>query len=279
MRNYHRHASAWPRSRARSAAIPHVVGITLAMLLLAVPSWAHEPTEAAKQRMLDGGYLDFIWLGAEHMLTGYDHLLFLLGVLFFLVRPRDIVKFITVFTLGHTLTLLLGTFAAIQVNTYLIDAIIALTVIYKAFENLDGFKRWLGIAPPPMLWMVFAFGLIHGLGLSMRLQQITLIADSELAGKILTFNLGVEAGQIAALLVMGAVLSLWRGVAGWKTFTTVVNGALIVIGAALFALQVNGYLTTPAQTRNAASTAPIPSNSSSDSILFSAQGASHVSHS
>ena len=221
-------------------------------VLLALPAGAHEPTEAAKQRMLDGGYLDFIWIGAEHMLTGYDHLLFLLGVLFFLSRPRDVVKFITAFTAGHTLTLLVGTFAGITVNTYVIDAVIALTVIYKAFENLDGFKRGLGITPPPLLLMVFAFGLIHGLGLSMRLQEMTLVADSELAGKIITFNIGVELGQIAALILMGAVLSLWRGLAGWQSFTRVVNGALMVAGAALFALQIHGYLTTPAQTGAAA---------------------------
>ena len=279
MRTFHRHASTLSSSRARLAVTPLAIAVLLAMLLLALPTWAHEPTEAAKQRMLDGNYWDFIWLGAEHMLTGYDHLLFLLGVLFFLARPRDIVKFITVFTVGHTLTLLLGTFSAIQVNTYVIDAIIALTVIYKAFENLDGFKRWLGISPPPLLWMVFAFGLIHGLGLSMRLQQLTLIADSELAGKILTFNVGVEVGQIAALLVMGAVLSLWRGLASWKPFTAAVNGALIVAGAALLVVQVNGYLTTPPQTRNAAVTARLDLNTSSQSIPLSVQGASHVPHS
>ncbi len=198
--------------------------------------------------MLDGGYLDFIWLGAEHMLTGYDHLLFLLGVLFFLVRPRDVVLFITAFTLGHTLTLLGGTFAGIRVNTYLIDAIIALTVIYKAFENLDGFRRGLGITPPPLLLMVFAFGLIHGLGLSMRLQEMTLVSDSELAIKILTFNVGVELGQIAALLVMGLVLKVWRGTAGWRNFSNVANGLLMAAGAALFVVQIHGFLTTPAQT-------------------------------
>ena len=220
----------------------------LAVVLVALPAWAHEPSEAAKQQMLDGGYLDFIWLGAEHMLTGYDHLLFLLAVLFFLKRPRDVVMFISAFTVGHTLTLLAGTFAGIRVNTYVIDAIIALTVVHKAFENLDGFRRGLGITPPPLLLMVFAFGLIHGLGLSMRLQEMTLVADSELAVKILTFNIGVELGQIAALIVMGAVLSLWRGFAGWALFTRVVNGALMAAGAVLFVMQVHGYLTTPAQT-------------------------------
>ena len=278
MFNSQRHATSWLSSPACPAANRLAIAFMLVMLVLSFSTSAHDPSDAAKQRMLDGGYLDFIWLGAEHMLTGYDHLLFLLGVLFFLARPRDVVKFITVFTLGHTLTLLLGTFAAIRVNTYLIDAIIALTVIYKAFENLNGFRRWLGISPPPLLWMVFVFGLIHGLGLSMRLQQLTLVADSELAGKILTFNLGVEAGQIAALLVMGAVLSLWRGLPGWKPFTAVINGALIVAGAALLVVQVNGYLTTPAQTRAVATHARVDAPSFNHSILFPAQGTSHAHH-
>ena len=213
----------------------------MAVMVSAAPAWAHEPDEAAKQRMLDGGFWDFVGIGAEHMLTGYDHLLFLLGVLFFLKRPMDIVKFVTAFTAGHTLTLLFGTLAGIRADPYVIDAIIALTVVYKAFENLDGFRRGFGIEPPPILRMVFAFGLIHGLGLSTRLQQMTLSQVDGLVGKILAFNIGVEIGQIAALLVMGMVLSLWRTTPGWQRFTAWSNAALIAVGVLLFAIQAHGY--------------------------------------
>jgi len=221
-------------------------GLTGATLLsMAGSVVAHEPSENAKQRMLDGDWLDFVWIGAEHMLTGYDHLLFLLGVLFFLTRPLDVARFVTAFTLGHTVTLLFATLLRIRVDPYLIDAVIALTVIYKAVENLDGFRRLWRVTPPPLLPMVFAFGLIHGLGLSTRLQQMTLTTDPGLVGKILMFNVGVELGQIAALLVMGLALIVWRQTAGWTRFATVINGALILAGAGLLIVQVHGFLTQP----------------------------------
>jgi hypothetical protein len=192
--------------------------------------------------MLEGGLVDVAWLGAEHMLTGYDHLLFLLGVLFFLSRPAQIVSFITAFTLGHTLVLLVATPLGVRANPYLIDAFIALTVIYKAVENLDGFRRVFGVSPPPLLPMVFVFGLIHGFGLSTRLQDMALPSDPEFFSKILAFNVGVEFGQIAALAAMGAVLLLWRGTRGWMVFARTANAALIVAGTVLFVLQLRGWL-------------------------------------
>jgi hypothetical protein len=244
-------ARLWP---TRAWHRPTTAAVLALACLASTPLFAHEPTEAAKQRMLDGGYLDFIWIGAEHMLTGYDHLLFLLGVLFFLRRPVDILKFVTAFTLGHTVTLLFGTLAGLRVNHYAIDAVIALTVIYKAVENLDGFRRGLGMKAPPMLPMVFAFGLIHGLGLSTRLQDMTLVHDDDLVGRILTFNVGVELGQVAALAVMGAVLSVWRSTPGWTRFSTWSNAALIVAGIVLFAIQGYGFLNQPSDAGPAALT-------------------------
>ncbi len=171
---------------------------------------AHTVTEQAQQRMLIGSLTDAAWIGAEHMLTGYDHLLFLLGVMLFLTRFWQIVVFITAFTAGHTITLLFATLAGIKANPFLVDAVIALTVAYKAIENMDGFRRWLHVTPPNLLVMVFVFGLIHGFGLSTRLQEMTLAKDPELVPKILAFNVGVELGQIAALVLMTAVVRLWR---------------------------------------------------------------------
>lgn len=230
----------------------------IAILLCAAgEAAAHAPSEMAKQRMLDGGYLDFIWIGAEHMLTGYDHILFLIGVLFFLTRAIDIVKFVTAFTIGHTITLLGATLLGIKVNHYLIDAVIALTVVYKAFENLDGFRKSLGVRTPPLLLMVFVFGLIHGLGLSTRLQEMIVVAEPGLVGRILNFNVGVELGQVAALLVAGVALGMWRKAPAWRSFTVTVNVLLIAAGIGLFALQVHGFLTAPSRADLAAGQWPI----------------------
>ncbi len=220
--------------------------VAAAIVLAPTIALAHAPSELAKQRLLEGGFVDVAWLGAEHMLTGYDHLLFLLGVLFFLTRPMQIIGFITAFTAGHTLVLLTATPLGLRVDPFLIDAIIALTVVYKAFENLDGFQRVLGVRAPPLLPIVFIFGLIHGLGLSTRLQEMTLARDPELFEKIIAFNVGVEFGQIAALCVMGAALFAWRTTSMWRTFARVANLALIVAGAALFVMQVHSFATQPA---------------------------------
>jgi hypothetical protein len=206
-----------------------------------VAAYAHGVTEAVQQRLLNGSLLDVAWIGAEHMLTGYDHLLFLFGILLFLTSLRQVVLFVTAFTLGHTITLLFATLHGIAADPFLVDAVIALTVIYKAFENMDGFRRWLNTPSPNLLFMVFAFGLVHGFGLSTRLQQMTIADDPRLVEKILAFNVGVELGQIAALLAMGAVLKLWRGGAEFPRLAQAANVALIVAGAGLFALQLGHF--------------------------------------
>ena len=210
----------------------------MAGALAPVAAGAHAPSELAKQRMLEGSLTDVAWLGADHMLTGYDHLLFLLGLLFFVTRWQQVVAFITAFTLGHTIVLLAATPLGIRANPNAIDAVIALTVIYKAFENLDGFRNYLGVSAPPLLPMIFLFGLIHGFGLSTRLQEMAIAADPRFFAKIIAFNIGVELGQIVALGAMGAVLLLWRHTPGWQRFARIVNTALVVCGAVLFAGQI-----------------------------------------
>lgn len=190
-----------------------------------------------------GGGTAYLWLGAKHMVTGYDHLLFLLGVVFFLQRPSDIVKFVTAFTLGHSITLTLGTLAQITINYFLVDAFIALTVCYKAIENLDGFRRWFGVASPSLLGAVFGFGLVHGLGLATRLQQLPL-PETGLVSRILWFNLGVELGQIAALALMLSVLAAWRRREAFPRTSRLANQAMVAAGALLFLVQLHGYLHT-----------------------------------
>ncbi|MDO9182475.1 MAG: HupE/UreJ family protein [Bacteriovorax sp.] len=212
------------------------------IFLLSSNSWAHGISEADKQAMLSGGYLKYVWLGATHMLTGYDHLLFIFGVIFFLTSFKDIVRFISVFTLGHCITLIFATFFKITANYFLIDAVIALSVMYKGFENIDGFKKYFSWEPPSLLKMVFAFGLIHGFGLSTRLQQLPLGDDVQsMLFRILSFNVGVELGQIIALTIMLILLKGWRTTNSFEKFAKAANVALIAGGIFLFNMQFHGY--------------------------------------
>ncbi len=215
------------------------------VLLLSESAFAHGMSEADKQAILSGGILGYFNLGAIHMLTGYDHLLFLLGVIFFLTRFKDILRFITAFTVGHCITLIVATFLQIKANYTLVDAAIALTVCYKAFENLDGFKKYLNMQAPNLTIAVFGFGLLHGFGLSSRLQEIVLqeivVGMDNLLPKILLFNLGVEFGQVAALSVMWIFLAKWQGTQSFKRFGKIANLGLLAAGSGLFLLQMHEY--------------------------------------
>lgn len=218
----------------------------LALMFISIFSassaFAHGMTEGDQHRILDAGYVEYMMLGAKHMLTGYDHLLFLFGVIFFLTRFKDILIFITAFTLGHCITLISATLLGIQADYFLIDAVIALTVIYKGFDNVDGFKKYLGIKSPSLVGMVFAFGLIHGFGLSTRLQQLPLGEGGfELVLRILSFNVGVEVGQVIALSVMLFLLSGWRKTESFKTFGKAANVGLMFVGFLLLLMQLHGY--------------------------------------
>ena len=216
--------------------------LILIVLLLPISALAHGISEEDKLRMLSGGYLQYIGLGATHMLTGYDHLLFLFGVVFFLTTFKDIAKFITAFTVGHCITLIFATFYEITWNFYLIDAIIALSVIYKGFDNNGGFQKYLDMKSPNLLGAVFIFGLIHGFGLSTRLQQLPLGDDDVgILLRILSFNLGVEVGQIVALIGMVFLLSLWRHKSSFQRFSFASNQALIYAGVLLLLMQLHGY--------------------------------------
>ena len=201
----------------------------------------HGISVADKSAIIQGTLIDYLYLGAKHMITGYDHILFLIGVIFFLTRFSDIVKFVTAFTIGHSITLIIATLFKITANYYLIDAVIAFSVIYKGFENLGGFKKILSIKPPNLILMVFIFGLIHGFGLSTRLQQINL-GEYNLIYSILSFNVGVELGQITALAIVFPVLILVRG-KFFEKFSKLSNWGLIIAGALLLIYQLNGYFT------------------------------------
>lgn len=219
--------------------------ILSALLLSSTMAFAHGISAADKQAMLDGGNLKYIWLGATHMLSGYDHLLFLFGVVFFLNTLKDIVKFVSVFTLGHSITLILATFMGVNANYYLIDAVIAISVIYKAFDNNKGFQNYLHVKSPNLLWVVFLFGLIHGFGLSTRLQQLPLGEDSlDMLLRIISFNIGVEFGQIIALIPILFILMLWRKKESFMQHSKVANHVLMFAGFMLLLMQLHGYLHT-----------------------------------
>ncbi len=216
----------------------------LPLLLLALPllAAAHGISDADRQHMLDGAYLGYISLGASHMLTGYDHLLFLFGVVFFLTTFKDVAKFVTVFTIGHCITLVFATYYKITWNYYLVDAMIALSVIYKGFDNNGGFQKYFQMASPNLLAAVFGFGLLHGFGLSTRLQQLPLGDDSTaMLLRILSFNVGVEVGQIAALTAMLALLAIWRKRPSFARFSFAANLAIVYAGMYLLFTQLHGY--------------------------------------
>ena len=220
------------------------LGIGLLIVgLLSQVVYAHGMSEAEKLAIIDGGNLRYMWLGATHMLSGYDHLAFVFGIIFFLTSFRDIAKYVTAFTLGHSVTLIYATFNAIQLNYFAIDAVIGLSVCYIAFANIDGFRKYLNINPPNMLLMIIGLGLIHGFGLSTRLQELPLSEDSLLLN-IISFNVGIELGQISALSIMLLLIAAWRKSHAFKTFSLVANYGLILTGGLLFLMQMHGYAHT-----------------------------------
>lgn len=213
--------------------------VVASLILLPLFGFGHDVSSADQEILRQGGLFAYIRVGATHMLTGYDHLLFLTGVIFYLNNFKDILRFITVFTIGHCITLVGATYAGITANEHLVDAVIALSVLYKGFENLGGFQK-LNMKSPNLLAMVGVFGLIHGFGLSTRLQSFDMGQDQILA-KILCFNLGVEVGQILALIPIVFIITSFRKLKQFPAFYKAVNWYLILAGIALFVYQMWGY--------------------------------------
>lgn len=203
---------------------------------------AHGVDDATKQFLEANqgtAIFPFIYIGAKHMLTGYDHLLFLVGVVFFLFRSKDVLLYVSLFTLGHSLTLLYGVFSNIEINPYIIDAIIGLSVVYKGFDNLGGFKRVLNCQPNTKM-AVTIFGLFHGFGLATKIQEFQLPSNG-LISNIISFNVGVEIGQFLALGLVLIILNVWRRHSSYLNFSTVTNTGLMSAGFMLIGLQLTGY--------------------------------------
>lgn len=202
---------------------------------------AHGVSSSDQEILDNGGLLSYIFVGAKHMVTGYDHLLFLAGVIFYLSGFKDIIRFITVFTIGHSITLIGATYLGITANEHLIDAIIAISVLYKGFENLGGFEKLLKVKSPNLLLMVFIFGLIHGFGLSTRLQSFE-VGTAQFLAKIISFNIGVELGQILALIPIVLIITKWQSKKSYDAFYKAANYYLIIAGVGLFIYQIYGYI-------------------------------------
>jgi hypothetical protein len=183
--------------------------------------------------------LPFLYLGAKHMVTGYDHLLFLLGVIFFLRRFRDVVLYVSLFSLGHSITLLSGVLIGFGLNGFLVDAVIGLSVVYKAFDNLGGFENTIGRRPDPR-WMVLGFGLVHGLGLATKLEALKLNHQG-LAVNLVSFNLGVEIGQVIALSILLVLILAWRRTPWFGRTAVTANALIMTAGFVLIGYQLAGY--------------------------------------
>lgn len=220
----------------------HKYLLAVPLLILSAACYSHGVDQGTKLFLLNNEgqqLLPFLYIGAKHMVTGYDHLLFLTAVIFFLYRLKDILLYVSVFTLGHSLTLLFGVLADIQINAFLIDAVIGLSVVYKGFDNLGGLKKCFGRSPSPKL-MVLIFGLCHGFGLATKLQELQLDSDS-LLGNLLAFNVGVELGQFMALALILVVISGWRRRPSFKQFAGVSNILIMAAGFSLIIFQLAGY--------------------------------------
>ena len=229
------------RALGVNSALVTALALALAGLFASVGAMAHGVAEADAlflQSQQGFQFWPYVYLGAKHMVTGYDHLLFLAGVVFFLYRLRDITIYVTLFALGHSLTLITGVWFDVPANAYLIDAVIGLSVVYKGFENIGGFDA-MNVRLNTKI-AVGIFGLFHGFGLATKLQDLGLSEDG-LLGNLLAFNLGVEIGQIIALLAVVALMNLWRYTARFQAQAVLANGFLMACGFTLIGYQLTGY--------------------------------------
>ncbi len=216
---------------------------SLGLMAWATAAFAHNigGTDAAFVAATRGpDPIPFMYLGAKHMVTGYDHLLFLVGVIFFLFRLKEIALYVSLFSLGHSITLLAGVFFELKVEPHLVDAVIGLSVVYKAFENLGGFRTLFGRQPDTRA-AVFGFGLIHGFGLATKLQALNLHPDGLLVN-LVSFNVGVELGQVTALSLILVAMTFWRRSAAFGRTAAGANVLLMLAGFVLAGHQIAGYI-------------------------------------
>ena len=206
---------------------------------------AHAVTQGDKgyiQEITGINIIPFIYLGAKHMVTGYDHILFLLGVIFFLYGMKQIALYVSLFAIGHSITMLAGAYFDFGINSYIIDAIIGFSVVYKALDNLGAFQRWFGFQPNTQL-ATLIFGLLHGFGLASKIIEYQISADG-LLPNVLAFNVGVEIGQLVALAAILIVMKYWRATASFARQAYAANVVMMTAGFLLMGIQIAGYVVT-----------------------------------
>jgi hypothetical protein len=240
------HGSFYEGARCAPCAYRRLVALVLGALLFAsLPSYealAHAVAEGDKgyiQEISGVRLLPFIYLGAKHMVTGYDHILFLLGVIFFLYRMKDIGLYVSLFALGHSSTMLLGVYFNVGINSYMIDAIIGLSVVYKALDNMGAFQRWFGYQPNTKL-ATLIFGFFHGFGLSTKIIEYE-ISPNGLVPNLLAFNVGVEIGQLLALSAILIAMGFWRRRDSFWRHAYTANVVMMTAGLVLIGYQLTGY--------------------------------------
>ena len=221
--------------------------LTLAALLATMqPAMSHAVAEGDKgyiQEIYGVHFIPFMYLGAKHMITGYDHLLFLAGVIFFLYKLQHIGIYVTLFAIGHSLTMIIGVYYDIKISSFLIDAIIGLSVVYKALDNMGAYQRWFGFQPNTKA-ATFIFGLFHGFGLATKVQEYD-IAEDGLLTNLIAFNIGVEIGQLLALAGILIAMSYWRRTESFWRHAYTANVAMMTAGFVLTGMHLTGYFVTP----------------------------------
>ncbi len=219
-----------------------LAALAIAALALAPAAYAHGVEAGDKGYIQETSgivFLPFVYLGAKHMVTGYDHLLFLFGVIFFLYRMKDIGIYVTMFAIGHSVTLLFGVLSNVSVSSYIVDAIIGLSVVYKALDNMGAYKRWFGYQPNTKA-ATLIFGLFHGFGLATKLQDFQMSPDG-LFVNLIAFNIGVEIGQLLALGAILILMGFWRKTASFWKHVYLANVVLMTLGFVLTGYQLVGY--------------------------------------
>jgi hypothetical protein len=233
----------WLPRIARNPVIPLAAMISCLLLTGFIDTaFAHGVATGDKgyiQEITGVNLIAFVYLGAKHMVTGYDHLLFLFGVIFFLYRLKDIGVYVTLFAIGHSTTMLAGVYYGTNVSSYLIDAIIGLSVVYKALDNLGAYQRWFGFQPNTKI-ATLVFGFFHGFGLATKIQEFELAQDG-LLPNLLAFNVGVELGQLLALGAILILMGYWRRTTDFLRHAYSANVAMITAGFVLIGMQLTGY--------------------------------------